>query len=135
MTPPLPDFHAPEAAAGSYVVTRFGDRDWRTLHDLLVFQGRAERLVQRGKRAYESDEMLRYAAEAICIGIGEAAGRLSDALVAAHPEISFQYMRRQRNFAAHRYDSIDADIVWNTLAVSFPADATKIARLLQRAQG
>lgn len=125
-------FRAPTDAAGYYVYQTFGERDWRTLHDLLVFAGRADRLVKRGKDAYDADEMLQYAGEMICIGIGEAATRLTDQLVSAHPEIRFRLMRRQRNFAAHRYDVLDPEIIWETLATEFPKDKAKIAELLAR---
>lgn len=127
-----PEFRAPEGSADNYVYQRFGRRDWRTLHDLLVFGGRADRLVARGKSAYDADEMLRYAGKMLCIDIGEAASRLSDDLVQAHPEILFRKMREQRNFAAHRYESIDTDIIWETPAESFPGDRDKIADLIER---
>lgn len=125
-------FRAPAGSASRYVYQRFGGRDWRTLHDLLVFAGRAERLVARGKEAYDADEMLRYAGQMICISIGEAASRLSDELPNAHPEIRFGLMRKQRNFAAHRYEVLDPEIIWETLATSFPEDKAKIAELLER---
>lgn len=126
------EFRGPTGSAGHYVYQRFGERDWRTLHDLLVFADRAERLVARGKEAYDADEMLRYAGQMICISIGEAATRLSDELLDAHPEIRFRLMRKQRNFAAHRYEVLDPEIIWETLATSFPEDKAKIAEVLER---
>lgn len=126
------EFHAPTGSAGYYVYQTFGERDWRTLHDLLVFAGRAERLVARGKEAYDADEMLRYAGQMICISIGEAATRLSDEMLDAHPEIRFGLMRKQRNFAAHRYEVVDPEVIWETLATSFPEDKAKITELLER---
>lgn len=126
------EFRAPTGSPGNYVYRRFGERDWRTLHDLLVFADRAERLVARGKEAYDADEMLRYAGQMICISIGEAASRLSSELPDAHPEIRFGLMRKQRNFAAHRYEVLDPEIIWETLATSFPQDKARIAELLDR---
>ena len=126
------EFRAPAGSVEHYVYHAFGERDWRTLHDLLVFADRAERLVARGKEAYDADEMLRYAGQMICISIGEAAARLSDELLGVHPEIRFGLMRKQRNFAAHRYEMLDPEIIWETLATSFPEDKAKIAELLKR---
>jgi uncharacterized protein with HEPN domain len=126
------EFHAPTGSVDYYVYQKFGERDWRTLHDLLIFADRAERLAARGKEAYDADEMLRYAGQMICISIGEAATRLSDELLDAHPEIRFRLMRKQRNFAAHRYEVLDPEIIWETLATSFPDDKAKIAELLER---
>jgi uncharacterized protein with HEPN domain len=126
------EFRAPTKSVDHYVYQTFGERDWRTLHDLLVFADRAGRLVARGKQAYDADEMLRYAGQMICISIGEAATRLSDELLDAHPEIRFGLMRKQRNFAAHRYEVVDPEIIWETLATSFPDDKAKIAELLER---
>jgi len=126
------EFRAPTGSVDHYVYRTFGERDWRTLHDLLVFADRAERLVARGKEAYDADEMLRYAGQMICISIGEAANRLSDELLDAHPEIRFRLMRKQRNSAAHRCEVLDPEIIWETLATSFPEDKAKIAELLER---
>lgn len=126
------EFRAPAGSPDYYVFRVFGERDWRTLHDLLVLADRAERLVARGKQEYDTDEMLRYAGQMICISIGEAAGRLSGELVDTHKEIRFELMRKQRNFAAHRYDVLDPEIIWETLATSFPEDKAKISELLQR---
>jgi uncharacterized protein with HEPN domain len=57
---------------------------------------------------------------------------LSDELLDEHPEIRFGLMRKQRNFAAHRYEVLDPEIIWETLATSFPQDKAKIAELLER---
>lgn len=46
------------------------DRDLRTLQDMLDFCEQAERLVARGREAYEGDEMLRLAAEALTHRVG-----------------------------------------------------------------
>jgi hypothetical protein len=51
---------------------RDGDRTARTLRDLVAFSDMAERLVARGRPAYDSDEHVRLAAEAVLHKIGEA---------------------------------------------------------------
>lgn len=121
-----------EPGGDNYVAQRFGTRDWRSLRDMLEFGNRAARLVARGRDAYDHDEMLQYAAQKICIDLGEAATRLSSELIATHPEINFVGMRRQRNHVTHRYDIIDTAIVWNTIAIALPADLRRVRELLAR---
>ena len=55
------------------------DRDQRAVQDILDFCEQAARLVARRHDAFESDEMLRLAAEALAQRVGEAVSRLSKA--------------------------------------------------------
>ena len=52
--------------------------------------------------------------------VGEAAGRLSQRLVAQRPDLPLAKARAMRNFIAHDYDDIDHKLVWDTIAASVP---------------
>lgn len=96
------------------------DRDLRTLRDMLDFCEQAERLVARGREAYEGDEMLRLAAEALTHRVGRDSWRVSGDLQRGHPAVPRRAIEGMRNLVAHDYGRIDHGVVWNTLAREFP---------------
>ncbi|WP_460462213.1 HepT-like ribonuclease domain-containing protein [Arthrobacter pigmenti] len=67
----------------------------------MAFSETASRLVARGKAAYDQDEALRLAAEAILHKIGEAVSRLPDEFMKAHPEVPWHAMEATRNLMTH----------------------------------
>ncbi|OIN79410.1 hypothetical protein BST29_24090 [Mycobacterium malmoense] len=99
------------------------------------FTDTAARLVARGKGAYDSDEALRLAAEAILHKIGEAVARLPEEFIAVHPEVAWRSMKATRNVVAHKYDHVDYEIIWNALAHRLPAEAARIREILIDAEG
>lgn len=101
----------------------------RTLRDLQQFAGMAARLVDRGRAAYDEDEALRLAAEAILHKIGEAAGRLPDEFVTAHPEVPWRRMRAARNLVAHKDEQVDHGLIWNAFVHDLPRNAERIQHL------
>jgi uncharacterized protein with HEPN domain len=103
-------------------------RDQRAIEDILEFCDQAARLVARGHGAFESDEMLMLAAEALTQRLGEAASRLSDGFQDQHPEVPWRAIRGMRNLAAHDYGRIDHRVVWNTLKNDFPELADRLRR-------
>lgn len=102
------------------------DRDRQAIEDMLEFCDQAARLVTRGRAAFESDEMLRLAAEALTQRVSEAASRLSQGFQRQHSEVPWRAIRGMRNLVAHDYGRIDHRVVWNTLATDFPALASKL---------
>ena len=101
----------------------------RTLRDVLAFADAAARLVERGKPAYDTDETLQLAAEAILHKIGEAVGRLPDRFQAIHPDVAWRSMKATRNVVAHAYDRVDYEIVWRALAYDLPTEAARIRHI------
>lgn len=99
-----------------------------------MFGSLAEDLVSRGKAAYDADIHLQLSGEMIQTKIGEAASRLSDALIESSPQIRFRVMKRARNLISHNYQIVDPEIVWNTLSVELPKDIAKIRELLAERQ-
>lgn len=111
------------------------DRVVAILNDLIRLAGTAARLVARGKSSYESDEIVRLAAEAILHKIGAAVARLPDDFVADHPEVAWRSMKATRNIVAQRYDQVDYQIIWNALQHRLPAEAERIRDIVDRPLG
>lgn len=97
----------------------------------MEFVETAARLVERGRAAYDEDEMLRLAAQSIVHRIGEAVARLDDGLVRAHPEVRWRLMKGMRNVVAHDYGAIDHVLVWDALERDLPREASEVARILR----
>lgn len=112
------------------VVGSLGQRDRRALEDLVEFAETGARLIARGRKAYDEDEMLRLAAESVIHRLGEAVSRLSDDVVAANPQVQWRGMKGMRNVVAHVYGAIDHNLVWNSLADHLPGDAAEVQKIL-----
>jgi uncharacterized protein with HEPN domain len=117
-------------------VTSHGDQGpvRQTLDDFLEFAETGARLVARGRDAYDADEMLRLAGEAILHRIGEAVARLGEEFIRAHPTVAWRRMKGMRNLLAHDYGAVDYNIVWNALAHDLPREAGAVRRILGEAQ-
>lgn len=97
-----------------------GDRLNATLADLGEFLAKARRLVAKGKAAYDADETLQLAAEAILHRLGEAVVRLPESYRDAHPDVEWRKIRGMRNIVAHDYGRIDPELLWVALAKEMP---------------
>ncbi len=95
----------------------------QTVSDLIGLAETSSRLVARGKEAFDSDEAIRLAAEAVLHKIGEAVSRLPDEFLQQHPEVSWRAMRGMRNVVAHQYEQMDYQLIWNALAHRLPPEA------------
>jgi uncharacterized protein with HEPN domain len=62
--------------------------------------------------------------------LGEAAGRVSADLVAAHPEIPWNQLRGTRNVLVHGYFEISRPTLWETVQRDLPALVIQLRRLL-----
>jgi uncharacterized protein with HEPN domain len=101
-------------------------RDQRAVEDILEFCEQAARLVARGHGAFESDEMLLLAAEALTQRVAEAVSRLSDGFQDQHPEVPWRAIRGMRDLVAHDYGRSDHRVVWNTLKTDLPQLADRL---------
>lgn len=91
-------------------------------------------LVARGREAFDADEMLRYAAEALCNRMGEAVQRLDPAWRATRPEVPWRAMRDNRNVVVHAYRGIDHDELWRTLAHDVPRVSERLRTVVGQAR-
>ncbi len=112
------------------LVGSLGQSDRQTLGDLVEFAETGARLIARGRKAYDEDEMLRLAAESVIHRLGEAVSRLSDDVVAANPQVRWRGIKGVRNVVAHECAAIDHNLVWNSLADPLPNDAAEVQRIL-----
>ena len=69
---------------------------------------------------YQADENLRLATERRIEIIGEAAGRVSQAVRQAHPEIPWRQIIAQRHILAHEYGEIDNELIWSVATAHIP---------------
>jgi len=105
----------------------------QSLVDLLDQADVTARLVARGKRDYDADEMLRLAAESLLIRMGECVDRIdkaTPAFVAAHPSLELRQLKDTRNVLAHGYDIVDHALVWSILSNNVPGVAANIKQFL-----
>ena len=63
--------------------------------------------------------------------LGEAAGRVPDEIVSAHPEIPWGQLRGTRNVLVHVYFEISRATLWQTIRADLPPLAEKLRRLLE----
>lgn len=92
--------------------------DRRTAKELLHMRewlDRAAEVANRGEDAYASEPLLQEAGDSLMMKLGEAAGRLSHAGVAAPPGVVWADAIANRNWLIHQYDNIDRALTWVTL--------------------
>lgn len=89
--------------------------------DLLDAVQATRELVERGRKAYEADRMLRLAGEALIGRIGDSASKLRDQLGEEVPEgVPWDDVIANRIIVDHVYHRIDYDILWTTLERDVP---------------
>jgi uncharacterized protein with HEPN domain len=100
----------------------------KIIGDILDAASAAEEIVGQGEHAWYSDRLLRLAAEAVINRIGDAAGRLPDAIRSAMPAVPWDDIRANRVLVAHIYHRIDPSILWATLFQDVPQLASELER-------
>ena len=63
--------------------------------------------------------------------LGEASNNVSDAYVAAHPEIDFKGMASLRHKLVHDYANIDMDIIWDVITNDIPVQHPAVKALAE----
>ena len=95
------------------------DRIDRWLDDLESNLAHAARLVARGRAAYDADDALQLAFEALSNRVGDLAKRLSTADSERFADPIWRLAARNRDFVVHHYDRVDLDLLWTTVARDF----------------
>ena len=104
----------------------------KAIADLLDVCCSADRLVARGRKVFNNDEVARLASEAIISRLGEAVRRLPETFRDLHPSQRWGAMLGTRNLVAHEYSRIDHDIIWNALQVEVPKLRSFLESLAER---
>lgn len=107
-------------------------RDWRLrVEDILGAADRIARYVQgMDLAAFEADELVLDAVSR-CFGIiGEAAKKIPENVVAAHPEIPWAEMRAMRNIVVHEYFGVTNETLWKTAVDDLPPLVASLRKLI-----
>ena len=92
------------------------------LGHMLSAMGRLSELLARTDReTFDRDWVTQNAVIRELEVLGEAAGRLSHEVVAAHPEVPWREIAGMRHKLIHDYFVVDLGIVWSTATVNVPA--------------
>ena len=90
-------------------------------------------LVVKGRSAFDEDEFLHYAAEALLVRLGEVVARIDQAfpdISDQHPELELRQLKGARNVIAHGYDIVDYNIVWEVMSVDIPRVAANVEAMI-----
>jgi len=69
---------------------------------------------------FSNDSKTRKAVVMSLLNIGEQANHLPDSYTGAHPELPWRAMIALRNIAAHGYQSMSDDAIWDTVQKDLP---------------
>ncbi len=97
------------------------ENDAGYLWDMLeAARGAAASLTDLTLEQYQADENLRLATERRIEIIGEAAGRVSQSVRQAHPELPWRQIIAQCHILAHEYGEIDNELIWSVAKTHVP---------------
>jgi uncharacterized protein with HEPN domain len=92
------------------------------LGHMLSAMGRLSEILARTDRdTFDCDWVTQNAVIRELEVLGEAAGRLSPAFVAAHPEVPWREITGMRHKLIHDYFVVDLGVVWSTATENVPA--------------
>ena len=80
----------------------------------------------------EKKRMLELALVRLVEIIGEAAGRVSQFGQAKFPEIPWREVIGMRNRLIHGYDSVDLNVLWDTVELDLPPLISQLEEILQK---
>lgn len=111
--------------------------DRKAAKELMHIDGwldRVARIVARDKAAYLADDLLQEAGDSLMMKLGEAANRLARLGVLAPEGVDWALAVANRNFIIHRYDEINRDLTWLTLADDLPRWHESLRQLIKQAE-
>ena len=83
------------------------------------------------KEKFMNDYIFYNACAMAIFQIGELSKRMPDTFKETHPELPWSEMRGMRNLFAHEYESVNKEIVWNTMQNDIPALYEKLQAIYQ----
>jgi len=101
------------------------------LQDILDAIGHIERYAQRGRVAFEADELLQNWFVRHLQIIGEAARAVPDEWKLLAPEIPWNEIVGMRHILVHDYFGINAEVVWGVVERDLPALRRRVETLLK----
>jgi len=101
------------------------------LEDILEAIKRVERYAKRGRKAFQTDELLQtWVIHHIQI-IGEATCKLSESLRKTHTEVPWPQIIKMRHVLVHDYFGIDLEEVWAAVEHDLPDLKRKVKAILR----
>jgi uncharacterized protein with HEPN domain len=96
-------------------------KDAVRLHHMLDYAREATSLVQNKTRSdLDQDRLLQLALVRVIEIIGEAASRVTRDTQSQYPQILWPQVIGMRNRLVHGYDSVDYNILWQTIEKDLP---------------
>ncbi len=95
--------------------------DEQRLADILDAAAELASIVDRGRAVFDSDPIMRRAAERLLEIIGEAAHALTRTTTDRHPGVPWRDIARLRIVLAHHYHRVDPEQVWTIATTHVPA--------------
>lgn len=89
-------------------------------------------LAGRDEKTFLSSALLQRATVMSLLNIGELSKTFTDDLQDATPWIPWEDLRSARNIAAHTYDALDMDDVWETYQADLPQLRIEIEKIIHR---
>ena len=86
-------------------------------------------------RGFESDEMVRDAVERCLQRITEAVFRLGESVEQLLPDQDTKGLRGLGNFLRHKYDRVDAKLVWEYVTTDAPALRAQVLAVIDHKKG
>jgi len=103
--------------------------DGERILDMLEAIERIQRHAEKGREAFDKDELLQTWVIHHLQIIGEAASKLSQELRDVHQEIPWPEIVAMRNVIAHEYFGIDLDAVWQVVEGDLPSLKQNLDRI------
>jgi uncharacterized protein with HEPN domain len=113
------------------------DRDSVILQKIIQYADDISETIARFALTYDrfrNDRVAKNAVSMCVLQIGELAGKLTDTFKAKHSEMPWRDITAIRNRAAHAYESVDMEILWNIAAQNIPELKSYCERILENAQ-
>jgi uncharacterized protein with HEPN domain len=88
--------------------------------DMLEAINRIEKYAARGRKAFETDELIQTYLLHYLQVLGEAAFKLPPDFQERHPAIPWSRLRGMRHILVHDYFRIDPDVVWAVVEKDLP---------------
>ncbi|MGH7165231.1 MAG: HepT-like ribonuclease domain-containing protein [Nitrospiraceae bacterium] len=109
--------------------------DQERLLDIREAIQRIEKYASRGRKAFETDELLQSWIVRHLQVIGEASRALSVEFRSSYPEVPWTKILGMRNVLVHDYFAIDKDVVWTVVERDLQDLKTKVEEILRKLGG
>ena len=108
------------------------DRDRQLLDHILRHCNEIIDTVARfdtSRELFHQDHVFYNACSMALFQIGELSKRMTDDFRDSHPDLPWSEMRGMRNLFAHEYESVDKDLLWETLIHDIPTLYEQLEKL------